>query len=369
VEYVTKRKNKSDRLKELIKKEAELLDQFVNLENQTNIIFKTKKQIIQEWAKVLGEQNDLGYFRYPKHTICNYICQVVKENGYGMSSSWIMECLDTEYKNPESSMSGAMGAQARYSKTVWNESESNPIVNPDVPTKMPTFIEHNVPLSQLTKEELINAGLSLREIQKKVEKDVKAYKKHCEFFNIKLPEEDKPDVISTEKPNSKQTVIWKSLTKFHKKLETFTDSVEELANKTYEYPPTEYDDKFQEEIAEVIDKFSDELVDPLTEFIQPLKDEKWTQSWIKWWRTQILNINHGKHAAGTMSAEKSHKGERRGLTREQTGDRAEKSYEVAIKMTRAIPILMHLCDIHSKFVQPRILDRKIKMHDKLSDSA
>lgn len=363
--YITKKKN--DRLRELIKREEELLAQFTSIEDQTVILSKTKKEIILEWASVLEELQTLGHYKYPVHTICNYLCHLVKERGYGMSTSWIMECLDSKFKDPESSSSGAMGAQARYSKTVWKE--ANPIINPDTPTKVPSFVEHNVPLSQLNKEELINTGLSLREIQKQVEKDVKAFRKHCEFFGIKLPEEEKVSVISTEKPDAHKTVIWQSLVKFHKKLQTFTDSVEELTNKTFEYPPDTYDHKMQEEIAEIIDTFTDNLVDPLNEFITPLKDEKYTQSWIKWWKSQILNINHGKHAAGTMSAELSHKGERRGITREEIGDREEKCYEMAIKMTRAIPLLAHLCDMHGSFVQPRILDRKIRMKSKLSDSA
>ena len=67
---------KKARIKALVKKEEELVSQFVLLEKQHQIILKNKKQVITEWAAVLEELANLKYYQWPVHTISNYISHV-----------------------------------------------------------------------------------------------------------------------------------------------------------------------------------------------------------------------------------------------------------------------------------------------------
>ena len=219
----------------------------------------------------------------------------------------------------------------------------------------------------MTADELKVAYVEYRVNIKKAETNKKSLEKHAESRGIVLPKDQMPDTMGTQKDDPRVTVMSKALHKMQERMQIFTNSIEELEKKVKEFPP-EYDKGVQEEIASVIDIFCDQIIDPFNSFLQPLKDEKWSQSWPKWWKTQILNIDHGKHAA-TMSSGISHSGQRRGLTREQVGDRAIKSYEEAIKFSRAVQLFLHLNEYHAKFIEPRILDRKIKMSDKLSNSA
>lgn len=353
-----KEKSKKARIRELIKKEEELVTKFVLLEKQHQIIIKSKKEMIVEWAKILEELSTLGYYQWPIHTICNYMCHVVQQRGYSISTPYVIEVLESKYKDPDLSYAGTVSAEVRVA-TINTEREI---------IKVPELIEHNVTYSQMSPDELRNVITRYDEIGKKTEKDKKTAIKNAEFRGIPVPKESTPDTISTDKETEKQTTMSKALRKMHGRMNTFTDSIKELAVKVEEFPP-DYDKGVQDEISDVIDIFCDQIIEPFNSFLQPLKDEKWSQSWPKWWKTQILNLNHGKHAAATMSAGMSHLGQKRSLTREQCGDVQEKAYNEAIKFSRAVQMFMHLNEYHEKFIQPRIMDRKIRMSSKLSESA
>jgi hypothetical protein len=112
----------------------------------------------------------------------------------------------------------------------------------------------------------------------------------------------------------------------------------------------------------------------LYEFHRPYADKKFSSSYVKWFRTEILNNQHGKHAAAVMSKVTSYLGEERELTREQVGDKLTDLYKKMIRFAGALELqrwfVEDLPEVwHERLQVPCIADRKIRVGPILSESA
>jgi hypothetical protein len=112
----------------------------------------------------------------------------------------------------------------------------------------------------------------------------------------------------------------------------------------------------------------------LYEYHRPFADKKFSASYVKWFRTEILNNQHGKHAAAVMSKVMSYLDEERELTREQVGDKLTDLYKKLVRFCGAMEMQRFIIEDlpeqwHEKMMVPCIADRKIRVGPILSESS
>lgn len=130
------------------------------------------------------------------------------------------------------------------------------------------------------------------------------------------------------------------------------------ASRTVEYPAERDDARRYINAARV---YAD-VLDPLGD----LKDTKDHKGWLETIKTFE---EYGKHAAAVKNAIQTPSGVNRPLTREQVGDKALEVIEGAIAMYNTDPLLVALAEHHRKYKEPRIAERKVNLHDRLSEQA
>ena len=78
----------------------------------------------------------------------------------------------------------------------------------------------------------------------------------------------------------------------------------------------------------------------------------------------------GKHGAAVKSSARAAiTGQERALTREQVGDKKEQVFEQAIEILNSEYFLEVMEDWHDKYVEPYVAQRKVNLHDTLSEKA
>lgn len=126
--------------------------------------------------------------------------------------------------------------------------------------------------------------------------------------------------------------------------------------------------------------------------LKPMADLKWTKSPLGWLKVELDNLRYGKCAAGSVHATTTISGHERKLTREQIGDKFDEVMEMACKLVgipylpsdieeqerileRAIAKAESIEEVkvisrwHERYVEPRVAQRKVDLHDTLSDKA
>jgi len=157
--------------------------------------------------------------------------------------------------------------------------------------------------------------------------------------------------ISTEKPDPKKTKLYHAIIEH-------ADAWKAVADKIYEFPPLEEDDMM---LAQAINT--------ATELLDPYSDEKWRKDWLQWFKIQLDNVYHGKHAAAVMNYTISHKGQKRSLTREQVGDKYEETFKMAKKVLENMPVYSAMFKHFTKSQEPRRSHRSIDLSDILSEKS
>ena len=229
------------------------------------------------------------------------------------------------------------------------------------------YLPANVPVELLSKEDIRKKWEMIKETKSRIREEQHTLEEIIKKNNIALMGQELEKHESTDKPVERVTPFYTAIDDSIHSLNKLVNTLEQLKEKVRQFPPTE-DDEAQL-YATGYSMFMTELVDGINEFIKPIKDEKWTQSWPEWFKTALLEVNHGKHAAAKMSAALSYKGVLRPLTREQVGDLRDRVFEQALEFVQMVAMFDLMTDYHNKHIRPRILDRKIRLSPKLSDNA
>lgn len=158
-------------------------------------------------------------------------------------------------------------------------------------------------------------------------------------------------VISTPKPQAGDT-------EFSTALIDIANLYQEVARKVIEFPPSPQD-------AERYARAARTHIQILTPFTD-LKYTKGPKGWLK----TILDFDAwGKHAAAVKNAVQTPSGVNRPLTREQVGDKVEEVLQGAIDMIESDHLLKSLSEHHERYIEPHVAQRKVNLHDTLSEKA
>lgn len=369
----------AERIKLLDQREYKILDEIKNLDFNLKSTEGKIRDIFLDWALVIEEQIALGSYVRAVNTICSRIIQILRENDLDELSKYTYTLPD-KYKQTKYQNAGLFGAASKntpfkFADDVveaeldsYREMEKEQYIKNILyeERKFPLFLPANVPIDGLSKEEIVKRHELIKEAKSRLRDEQNSLENIIKSHNIAVIGEEFEDHESTEKPDPRITIFYNSIQNSILSLNKLTNTLEQLKGKVHEFPPDEED---AVEYAKAFEQFFTELVNGINEFIKPIKDEKWTQSWPAWFKTALLEVEHGKHAAAKMSAGKTHKGVFRPLTREQVGDRREKVFNQALEYTKMIAMFDKLTDYHSKYIQPRILDRKVRLSPKLSENA
>jgi hypothetical protein len=165
--------------------------------------------------------------------------------------------------------------------------------------------------------------------------------------------------------------LWAAAEQCYKALLKYAETFRQVMENIEQFPPqTEEEDK---KLAQGIAIWAT-VFEALNEYFRPFADEKYSQSFTRWWQTQILNAHHGKHAAAVMSKVNSYMNESRTLTREQVGDKQIDLYQSMIRFAGALECIQGIIvdfpeEWHHKLMVPCVADRKNRVHPILSEGA
>lgn len=368
-----------DRIKMLDKRESKILDDIKNLDFNLRSTQNKIQDIFLDWALVIEEQHILGSYVKPVNTICSRIIQILKENSLDELTKYTYSLPD-KYKQMKYQHAGLYGSAHRntpfkFADSIvqdeldnYRELEKEEYVKAMLTDerKYSVYLPSNIPIEGLTKEEIRKKYDIIKETKSRLRDEQNQLEDIIKENNIALVGEELEKHESTEKPEAKVTVFYTAIDDSVQSLTRLVNTLEQLKEKVKQFPPEEED---APKYAKAYGDFMTELVDGINEFIKPIKDEKWTQSWPEWFKTALLEVYHGKHAAAKMSAALSFKGVFRPLTREQVGDTKERVFEQALDYVKNVAMYDLLTDYHNKYIRPRILDRKLRLSPKLSDNA
>lgn len=107
----------------------------------------------------------------------------------------------------------------------------------------------------------------------------------------------------------------------------------------------------------------------MRQIIKPWTDEKWAEDSFGWFRIQLTNIAHGKHAAAKMNEIIVREGVKRALTREQVGDAMERVIMQNLKYNQALEDWCSCNLWYEKLIRPPIGGRRDELGPRLSEKS
>jgi hypothetical protein len=369
----------NERIKQLDIRESKILDDIKGLDLSLRDTQNRIQEILHDWSLVIEEQHVLGSYMKPVNTICSRIIQILKENNLDELTKYTYNLPD-RFKQLKYQHAGLFGAA--YKNTPFKSADD--VVQSELDNyrelekeeyvknmlsserKFPVFLPANTPLDGMTKDEIRRRYELIKEAKSRLREEMSNLEESIKLNNIALVEEKLEEHISTDKPEARETEFSQAIGSTIFELNKLVSTLEQLKEKVYQFPPND-DDAAPYTIG--FNEFMSELIKGINRFIQPIKDEKWTNSWSNWFQTANLEYDHGKHAAGKMSAAPSHKGIMRPMTREIVGDSRDKVFNQALEFVKMVSMFDQLTDYHEKYIRPRILDRKIRLSPKLSEQA
>lgn len=369
----------SERIKQLDMRESKILDDIKGLDFSLRNTQQRIQEILHDWALVIEEQYFLGSYIKPVNTICSRIIQILKENNLDELTKYTYNLPD-RFKQLKYQHAGLFGAAYKTTpfKTAddvvqneldnYRELEKEEYVKNMLSSerKFPVFLPANTPLDGMTKDEIRRRYELIKEAKSRLREELSNLEESIKLNNIALVEEKLEEHISTEKPESRETEFYTAIGGSILELSKLISTLEQLREKVLQFPPSNED---AAAYTAGFNEFISELIKGINNFIKPIKDEKFTNSLYDWFRTANLEYDHGKHAAGKMSAEESHYGIMRPMTREIVGDSRDKVFDQAIEFVKMVNMFDQLTGYHKKYIKPRILDRKIRLSPKLSEQA
>lgn len=351
-------------------------------------LYSSKEQDIIYWADYLSELVEAGELPIKLDDISTYIRNRVRELSLDIPLNYISQVLPSKYKK------AFRADNARKNEYIYESKAEEAI-----PEK---------PIAIMSNEEVraaLDTASSLEAEYSRRRNDIRQKRKE-------LYEEARNRGIAIEKPDKETISTLKdpSISASFIAMGELAEIIGErnpkdpskstgLVKKLYEFPPIGEEDAALSKALETI-----------IEFLRPLQDEKWTTSLLEWLRIEQDYIDWGKHAAGSMNATVTISGVERKLTREQVGDKFQELLATASRIigkpepkkedfykeesgfmvfdeegynAACFGILEEARQIgtqnalirelslrwHKKYAEPRIAQRKVDLHDTLSEAA
>lgn len=368
-----------ERIRLLDRRELQILEDVKNLDISLRDNESKIQDILLDWALVIEEEHVLGRYVKPVNTICSRIIHILKENGLDSLTKYVY-ALPEKFKQMKFANAGLFSSATRSTpfKTAsdaveseldnYRELEKEEYIKNMLSTerKFPVYLPPNTPLEFLSNDEIRRRHELIKEAKSRLREEQSNLEEIIREKNVALIDHELVQHESIERPEARETVFYVAVSDSIKEMESFINTLEQLREKVLQFPPNDTD---AQKYADSYKLFVNELIRGLNEFIRPLKDLKWTQSWKPWWKTAILEIDHGKHASAKMSSTKTHKGELRCLTREQVGDSKERVFKQALAFCKMVETFDLLTEYHDRYIKPRVADRKIRLSGILSDKA
>jgi hypothetical protein len=319
-----------------------------------------KADVIVEYADVLKIEYTI--LDKPLDTIARDIIQRLKFLGVAEGAeSWIYRNLPKEYKRDFSF--------GEYYSTV------HPLILEKSKVDKTTLQTSQwVNLTQDEKKELIeDLDKTRRTLTKKAEE---------EGIDLKKPKVG-PRVTQGVPPEDQQgSSEWsEAIGETATEVQKIADYLKDIRDKAEIYKPL--DPKIRAKMAaEWKETITDGIIRSLRLFFIPAKDNKWSLGLMRWMEVMIDRITQSKHAAGKMNEDfvtdpitgevqkdKNGKPVKRFISRERVGDAEKPTFNMAVRMIRAIKGLYWMEYWIEKDIGGYRRHRKWILHDYFADAA
>lgn len=300
---------------------------------------KVKEEKVKKYEETIAQRIELADpmldITDPEH-ISSYIRRKYREHGVQESLLGYMDgWVEPEHKSQEIAVT-----------TVDNGDGTQTVME-----------SYEKPIDRLDSKELVEKDEWISEQQKKLKAELKrladiqelVYSK-AEETNLELPSM-KDDVISTPLEESENN--------------EFANALIKIGNNFIDIGQTAQKVKLSPEDAKAYSEATKIWLEILNSS-SDLKNTKDTKQWIE---TMKIYEDFGKHAAAVKAGVVTINGVKRPLTREQVGDKVQEVFDAAIKILDMDHLLKTLSEYRQKYVEPRVAQRKVDLHSKLSERA
>lgn len=305
-----------------------------DLETGVFAVYRSKSHLINDWAATLEAMGDV-----PTDAICSTIVNRLIELQLTSGISWVYKSLPDKYKNTERSELTKLGNSLVIED--YSDLDNSTLYKP-LPFQ-------GIDLDHASHDKMQANEDHLRQLSREVRRRHNDYVQKMHERGIPIAEDSgDQSPISTPTPYTpKKGHLWKATTETAIEVKKLWDTYSQVTENIEAYPPRadghETRDDCACETCEAEDlKLSEGMslwtfyFAALREYMRPLADKKFAQSHMHWQRTEIMNSEHGKHAAAVLSKKTTYEGKTRALTREQVGD---KQYDIYSKSVRFAAVL------------------------------
>lgn len=307
-----------------------------DLETGIFAVYRSKSQLINDWAQALESMGE------PVDTICSQIVHRLITLDLTSGVSLCYKLLPDKYKNSE---------RSELTKAGFYKDSDN--VEDSTLYKPPPFT--GIDIKHASVDKLQANEDYYRQLSREVRR------RHTDYVQVMWERgipiaEDVGDQtpVSTPKPyNPKQGHLWKAVQETAIEVKKLYDTYNQVADNIEEYPPRmDGHERVPECSCEGCEAEDLRLSEgqniwtfyyaALREYLRPLADKKFAQSHMHWQRTEIMNSEHGKHAAAVLSKKTTYEGKTRALTREQVGDKQYDIFNKSIRFAASLELTNYL---------------------------
>lgn len=308
---------------------------------------QTRRGLYQDWALDLEQLFEAG--RVPiveRNEICSYIINAIKRQGADIyECKYVTECLPVQYKRTYELSS----------------------TNPSNPTNLPVYesgiIVENV-FSVLHWLEQLDPGHLTRknhqDLYDNYNRLLHRQKEACSDRHIVVidefddgwnpPRSPFDDPVHMIQPEEAKTI-------FSDQAEAFADDARSFADATKKYPPS--DPEFCIRGAKALWAWRC--------LIRPSIDRKWRSSWLLWHKHIKDTLDHGLHAAMSLSKLETCVAQTfRGITREQIDAKALVCLKYFKSFAEDMPGALEVFEHFERYMAPYRRDLSVRLNPKLS---
>jgi hypothetical protein len=345
-------------------------------EKDFKLLYTKKADILLTWAKCYEELHRLGEYKKPIDTICATIVSRLKELDCVSGINYAYVSLPIKYKNKERSDLISLGISNK-SEELQNVENKSIFASENFSSKNYINLPHEIISPAIAPPEDLQEN---EEYLARMERDIKHRRNEIvesmRNRNIARIGQKESEVIRTPTPyDPKHGHFYKAMIECADKVRDYSETLRDSVKNIEAFPPK--NEKEDKELAEGI-KVWTWLFSVLDEHHRPYADRKFSQSYINWWNTQVLNRDYGKHAAAVMSKVESLSGQARAMTREQVGDQTVSLYNKLLRFEGSTNIINKAMKLFIKDMpkwrredgfDSAVAERKINVSPRLSEAA
>jgi hypothetical protein len=315
---------------------------------------QTRRGLYQDWAIALESLFEAGQIPIvEKNEICSFIINAIKRQGADIfECKYAADCLPPQYKRTY-----------ELSSTYPSKAGNLPVVESSIVVEnvfsVIQWLEHLDPghLTRKDHQNLYDGYNKLLHRQKEAcaDRHIIVMDEFDEGWNP--PKSPFDDAIHMESPEEAETI-------FSQQADAFAADAASFAQTTKTNPPRRLDD------GQLDKEFYIRGAKALYAWrclIRPSIDRKWRSSWLMWRQHIEDTLNHGLHAAMSLSKlETKLLGTFRGVTREQIDAKVLVCLRYFEQFATDMPGAIEVFEYFERFQAPYRRHLSVKLHDKLS---